>query len=53
MEKFKLKVTYKHTQEEYENLTFDEVYYKITFLLERFEDIPDPKIKIEIFREYE
>ena len=53
MEKFTLKITYKHTEKEYNNITYSELYEIINYRLRLFDDLPDPKIKIEIFREYE
>lgn len=52
-ERFNLDITWKHTSKHYRSIDFEDVNNLVKHFLEEFEDLPDPKIKIEIFREYE
>ena len=53
MELFTVKLTWKHTTKKWNGVDFNRVRSIINANLREYKDLPDPKIKIEIFREYE
>lgn len=53
MQKFNVTFTWKHSSKSWNMIDFELLQKLIKHYVKMLDDVPDPKITIEIFREYE